>query len=428
LSPKRKGQRWYYLVSVVFLLEASEAFGVVDRLIYGQWDNKGGDVITQSLNLLMIVTSLLLIWRAKRIGTGGILALAMAGFLLLSAVWSIDPQTTLRRGTVYLFIIVGSIGIVGNFEDNDVIELVRVTCGLSAAASIVVLLIFPSAAFIQSSELRGVFSHKNGLGEIMALGVLVSLHSMRADRRNRFFKICILFLFVIIAFFSRSSTALLMILAFCGGDFVIALLRKGGTARIFGIFLTVFLVLTSSIIALDPDWFLEMIGKDPTLTGRTELWSYVLVAIEKRPLLGWGYLSFWSATNPDALAINSALRWNVPSAHNALLAVLLDVGILGAAVFIGFWVRCVAFALRCTGTSAKELAISSLLFYVGFFLVGVNEPVLSEPGILLITFVMTGLMCERALRAARRRRISTAPRATPGLVPTHPQGTNFRTR
>jgi exopolysaccharide production protein ExoQ len=261
------------------------------------------------------------------------------------------------------------------------------------------------------------------------VGVLASLHSIRVDRHNRFFKICILFLFVILGFFSKSSTALLMILAFCGGDFVIALIRKGGNARILGVFLIVFFVLTSSIVALvGPDWFLEMIGKDPTLTGRTELWSYVLIAIEKRPLLGWGYSTFWSFTNPDASAISNALRWTVPSAHNALLALLLDAGILGAALFIGFWVRYISFALRCTSTSAKELAISSLLFYLGFFLVGVTEPIISEPGILIITLVMTGLMCERALRAARRRRISTASRAALGLAPTHPQGTNFRTR
>jgi O-antigen ligase len=34
-------------------------------------------------------------------------------------------------------------------------------------------------------------------------------------------------------------------------------------------------------------------GKDPTLTGRTELWADIL-DIDKRPLFGPGFMSFWT--------------------------------------------------------------------------------------------------------------------------------------
>ena len=77
---QEKGLRWCYIASAVFLLQTSEAFGILDRLVYGEWADKPGDKITVGLNLLMIITSLLLFWRAKRIGAGGISYLRSQAF------------------------------------------------------------------------------------------------------------------------------------------------------------------------------------------------------------------------------------------------------------------------------------------------------------------------------------------------------------
>ena len=395
-------------------MQASEAFGIVDRLVYGEWAYKSGDKITAGLNLLMIVTSVVLFWRAKGIGASGILALALASFLLLSAVWSIDPETTVRRGVVYLFIIIGTIGVVGSLEGDEVMSLVGITCGLCAAASIVLLVLSPSDALL-NSDLRGIFSHKNGLGQVMAVGALASLGGIRISRgRKRLFKILTLILFIILAFFSKSTTALLMIFFFCTVGGVIALFQKGRIASGIACILSVtsiILLVPIGIVSLDTDTALGLIGKDQTLTGRTELWSYLIYYIQQRPILGWGYSAFWSNNNPAAIEISTVLRW-ASQAHNAAIGMLLEVGIVGLAFFLFLWVRNVASSLKCMSTSAKEPAVSSLLCCGGIFLSGITEPVLLEPGILLIVFFMTGLMCERAVRAGRRES----------------RGTNFRTR
>src|SRR6516164_5234651 len=99
--------RWRYWASIFLLLQAMEAFSVVDRTVYGEWEGKAGDNITQGLNLLVFVTSLLLFCsgfrRVRLISTGVILSIALAGFLLLTALWSISPEDTVRRAVVYLF-------------------------------------------------------------------------------------------------------------------------------------------------------------------------------------------------------------------------------------------------------------------------------------------------------------------------------------
>ena len=149
LSSQDRSFRWYYLASAFFLLLAMGAFGIVDRLVYGEWGYKAGTKITLGLNFLMIATGLLLFWRASRRGSiaaGGILVLALAAFLLLSALWSIDPETTIRRGVLYVFFIIGVIGVAGNLDGDKFMDLLGVTCLLGAAASIVLLVISPGDA------------------------------------------------------------------------------------------------------------------------------------------------------------------------------------------------------------------------------------------------------------------------------------------
>jgi exopolysaccharide production protein ExoQ len=421
LSPKGRSFRWYYPASAFFLLLAMQAFSIVDRLVYGEWVAKAGDKITQGLNLLMIATGLLLFWRASRRGSilaGETLALALAAFLLLSALWSIDPETTIRRGALYVFFVIGVIGVAGNLDGDKFMDLLGVSCLLAAAASIVLLVISPSEA-MQGNDLRGIFANKNVLGPVMAAGALASLHGIRIGGGRRLPNIFTLIVFIVVAFAAKSATSLLIIFAFCTADRVVALFRR---ARILGTFSIIFLVPTAVIVALSLDSVLEMMGKDPTLTGRTDLWAYLTPSISERPMLGWGHFAFWSLVNPAANEISSLLGWRVTHAHNGLLEMLLEVGIVGTIFFVFLWARNVMLALRCLRTPAKGLAVSSLLCCGGIVLMGISEHVLVDPSQVLVSvFFITGLMCERAVRRAsvpaasqreHRRRAGKAKDAT----------------
>jgi len=116
-------------------------------------------------------------------------------------------------------------------------------------------------------------------------------------------------------------------------------------------------------------------------------------------------VAFWSLDNPAAAAIG----WVIPQAHNGLLEMLLNVGLIGTAFFIFLWARTVWLSLRCVRTSEKTLAISCLLSCAGIILVGVTENVLIAPlEASTSVFFITGLLCEKEVRAARLRRYPTA--------------------
>ena len=155
------------------------------------------------------------------------------------------------------------------------------------------------------------------------------------------------------------------------------------------------------IAAFNSDYLLSMLGKDPTLTGRTDIWGYVILDIYERPLLGWGYQAFWSTENPAAYEISDALHWWVPQAHSGMLEILLSVGLTGAGFFIYVWGRTVWLSLKCLRTSESAVAITCLCICAGTVLVGVSETVLLYGGPVTFMFFITGFYCERAISTAR---------------------------
>ena len=128
-----------------------------------------------------------------------------------------------------------------------------------------------------------------------------------------------------------------------------------------------------------------------------------------KPWLGWGYFGFWNMSNPATREISDAVHWVVPQAHNGLLEFLLNVGVLGTALFAFILIRTLVLAVRCLRTPARALAISTITCCVGILMVGVSETVLLAPtqSLTPIMFI-TGLMCERALWVAKEQRYRMA--------------------
>ncbi len=399
--------RWGYYLSGFFLLQTYGATGILDRLVYGDWDGKSGDKLTQALNVLLILASILLFCRKlgqlQSIRTGAILAVSLAAFLTLTAAWSIDPTTSARRGIQYLFFLIGAMGVAVNLEGDEFMGLLAKTCFLSAIASVALLAVSPGAAMMPDGlALRGIFSHKSVTGQIMAAGVLASLHGLRTSPRQRSLNVIMLATCIVVAVAAKSATTMMVIAAFCCTDTIATLLRRGGGARVLGLGLLAVLVPIIAVIVCFPDLVLEAAGKDPTLTGRTFLWQYVEQEIAQRPFLGWGLMAFWSTSNPLANAISTTLGWVVPHSHNDILEMLLEVGFAGTLIFILFYVRNLVLAVRCMGGAAPDLGQSTMLNCIGLALVGITEDVLVDPSqISTVILFVTAFLCERMLRRSR---------------------------
>jgi O-antigen ligase len=74
---------------------------------------------------------------------------------------------------------------------------------------------------------------------------------------------------------------------------------------------------------------LTTVGRDATLTGRTELWGEV-VAMTENPLFGCGFENFWMGPRLDKIWAKH--WWHPNEAHNGYLEVYLNLGWVGLAL------------------------------------------------------------------------------------------------
>jgi exopolysaccharide production protein ExoQ len=74
---------------------------------------------------------------------------------------------------------------------------------------------------------------------------------------------------------------------------------------------------------------LSVLGRDPTLTGRTAIWNLVL-GMTANPLFGTGFESFWLGSRLQTMW--SIYWWHPNEAHNGYIEIFLDLGWVGIAL------------------------------------------------------------------------------------------------
>jgi exopolysaccharide production protein ExoQ len=99
---------------------------------------------------------------------------------------------------------------------------------------------------------------------------------------------------------------------------------------------------------------------------------------------------------------------DLPEAHNGLLEMLLEIGLLGTSLFIFILARNFALAIKCMNGPAGRIGLTSVLLLLGVLVTGFSEEVLlAAQQIWTGLFFMVGFMCEEKLRLARVARTKT---------------------
>jgi O-antigen ligase len=395
------------IACVFYLVMSTGALGYFDRIIYGEWYGKPGNKVTEAINLLAIGVSLLLFWwgirRQRSPQFNRALPLTVSGLLVGSALWSVAPSTTITRSVAYFCLVIGAIGIVEIFDTHKLMRLTALIGGFLGAVS----LILPDAAIPYIGGLRGPLPAKNSLGEALAIGVLAGLHGVRIGGRRRFLYLGIALFCTLVAFFCKSATALLTIFAFFILHFIGAFYIKGMIGRIASMFLAIFAAGSFIIMIMNIGLIYSFLDKDPTLSGRTDFWPYIIDYIYQSPFIGWGFAAFFISNQIDIGG-----GFDINEAHNGLLQLLLDVGVIGTAFFLFLWMRNMVMAVKCMNGPAPEIGVSSLIFLVGILLIGVSEQVLTLADEATAQFFLLGFMCEKELWLARQTEAGVALRSS----------------
>jgi O-antigen ligase len=154
----------------------------------------------------------------------------------------------------------------------------------------------------------------------------------------------------------------------------------------------------------------DVLHKDVTLTGRLYIWILGTVMALRQPWLGYGYSAFWLGPKGPSARIWVALKWAAPGAHNGLLELWLDLGLLGIIIFlIGFVVYAgrVLRAFRKTSAPEREWP---LIFFAFLVLMNLTESALLGGNSIFWTLYVAAAVCVSPMAVTAK-----APKKTFGM-------------
>ena len=264
--------------------------------------------------------------------------LALAVLASLSTAWSVQPMVTLRRS---IWLLIGTVFAIYIGERYSIKEFAHL---LARTFCFIIVLIFifywvgPDYVidWTYAGAWKGLSAYKNTFGEQMAVAVvLLALVRFRywPWTRYMFFLLAASLLLL-----SHSATGLVCGILALATVPIWRLIR--GEQRLLGYMLA---ALASSLaiycILAPPEPLFQMLGRDPSLTGRTRLWNILLPVIAARPFLGYGYAAFWDGWKPEVLNVWIQAQRLVPVADNGYIDLCLGLGAVGVSLFFYLFVQ-----------------------------------------------------------------------------------------
>ena len=357
------------LWTLIVLMTVPEGFDYQNLVSVGA--PAAGSLVSRLLWLVLLVLGVYFIGR--RVGLAWLLAGSLNRYFLLfialavaSVAWSIDPSLSARRLVrMITIVLVSAAFVLAGWHAQRFQRVVRSILTVLLIGSLVFGVVQPSLAIHQESapELagawRGLANHKNGLGALACVALILWLHAGLTRQATRVAALAGGAVALACLVLSRSSTSFAAAAAVTGLS--VLLLKAPHGLRAYTPYLVaglgaILLVYSLAVLDLVPGLgtllapVTALSGKTVTLTGRTDIWSIIMEHIRSHPLLGTGYAAYWTATpTPGADSyefVNRMGAFYPGSAHNGYLEVANDLGMVGVFVLLGYVVAYVRQSLQ----------------------------------------------------------------------------------
>lgn len=253
------------------------------------------------------------------------------------------------------------------------------------------------AALLTGGPIQGIMGNRNLLGFVALLGLIVVLVELAARSIGRRAGALWVVLFVATLLLTRSSTVLLCAVAVALAAGAALWARRRGESGRRPVYATAFAAAVVAVGGVVVGWsaLLGVLGKSEDATGRLDIWRAVWSLASERPVLGWGWVSYWApwVAPFDTLAERKGVLYL--QAHNAWLDVWLQLGIVGLLLFAALtastlwrsWFRAVDRPRRSATSTLPYSAVSlaPLLIVVALLAQSLAESrILIEGGWLLV--------------------------------------------
>jgi exopolysaccharide production protein ExoQ len=277
--------------------------------------------------------------------------IALMGVVCASYFWSIAPDQTARRAFAVLCTTLGGVVIASRFRWSQIAEVTAIAFAVLAVMSLLVCLAVPRIGVMTEifpGAWRGLWIEKNVLGGIMALGFSIFAASAILNPRRALVWCGFAVLALFLVLMSQSKTSLVSLLLGAMAMGFIWIVQRGPALGVASVWLAVSACgLVGAFVFFASDVFFDLLGKDATLTGRTEIWTAIIRQIELRPWTGYGYEAVWtdkSGRGPFAWIVKEA-GFTPQHAHNSWLEQWLGLGLVGLAAWGLFYLQTLMMAI-----------------------------------------------------------------------------------
>ena len=224
-------------------------------------------------------------WQKMILGIAAIWPIALVVALAwLSNFWSVAPEITSRRCIALTVTTPMGVYLFVRFDLTTLLRFLVSVSALLAVGCIAWVVFIPDCGLhsdaTHSGAWRGIFFQKNTTGQVMVYGLAIVIAAWASGTIHR-------------------GLGLLLI-----GGLVAVRMVRGNAMKSALVTLVVLAVAWHGALigAASYDLILEALGRDASLIGCTEIWTYTLEYALKQPFTGYGYDAFWNGElSPGAL-------------------------------------------------------------------------------------------------------------------------------
>lgn len=344
------------------------------------------------------------------------------GWIAMSVVTSSDPTTSMRRAiaTLLVAVVTSSLMLLPRNQNELARWLSIPALGLLAVCYLGILVV-PDLSMHHASDLaeqqlagdwRGSFGHKNVAAGLMGMLLFIGIYVWRSGAWIAGTAILALSALFLVNTNGKSSIALsVMVLAVSSlMPFVRSL-----WLRVIVLLTPLVLLNVFTLGTVLNDTLAEIVSKlpvDTSFTGRTDVWTFAVQALQLRLYTGYGFEAFWGGSEMKNLP--EGMEWTATAAHshNGYLDTALGIGLPGLLLLIVVLVILPLRNFHRADRGGNESPLTMLLLRLwlfGLYLSSLESFFLDRADPLWFTF----LMAVFGLHYLARYRLKAEPESAP---------------
>jgi O-antigen ligase len=294
--------------------------------------------------------ALLTVALAMRDNMRGLITLLSPGFMLfggwvfVTVVLSLDPGTSIRRFALTTCVIaVASTLMLLPKTQAELMRWFSIAALTLLAICYLGILLAPHLSIHQATDAqepalagdwRGSFGHKNGAAPVMVLLLFIGIYVSRLGALLSGAAIIGLAGLFLLNSGGKSALALCVAVFLLSG--LVSVIKTFWLRAVICLtpLLTLNLLSVGTVISDGLENIAKMLPLDTTFTGRTDIWTFALQALQQRLPTGYGFAAFWGSSSIRDLPEGKEWAEFASHSHNGYLDTALAMGLPGLMLLI----------------------------------------------------------------------------------------------